>query len=431
MSERINFLPKVVEQIRKRVNFQCSVPRCKNAAVGPATDSTEHSVNLGTACHIYSAAPNGPRGHGEKTDEWIGSVENGIWCCKSHGDRIDKRKGKEFPPETLLTWKALAEARVRVQTNGETSPLGWIDTIELEAGRIYTDPIKLELQKNNILLGGEGSGKSLLFEMTACASDSAHGHRLQSVAATTSLPLKTTGTIKYSTADKLDVNLGFEFLMNTTSRTQDGKALFVPPSDISIVYFEADRRKQEPKENDFKFFQRILQIDSSSLSSMCEVVGHADGFAAGRHAFIEPTLDADEDEDDSQINRTQFQGPRLELVSVFAGKNGPVVFGGLSRSQQTRLLIQFFILKARNTSKQCPTLLLLDLSGTNLDQQNFSMLLNILESEVFQTIVIPPNVRFKEVETSESPTPGILTPLDLSSWTVQRISSIKRERIQT
>lgn len=427
MSERIDFHPKVAEQIRKRVNFQCSVPRCKNAAVGPATDSTDASVNLGTACHIFSAAPNGPRGQGGKTEEWIGSVENGIWCCKSHGDRIDKRKGKEFPPETLLAWKALAEARVRVQMNGETSPLGWIDTIELEAGEIYRDPIKLELQKTNILLGDEGSGKSLLFEMAACASDSAHGRRLQSVAAKTALPLKTTGSIKYSTADKLDVELRFEFSKDSTIRTQDGKVLLAPPSDISVVYFEADRRLKEAHEDDFEYFRRVLQIDPSSLSSMSEVVGQNDGFAAGRHAFIEA---ANDDEDDSQGSHARGRGRKLELVSVFAGASGSVVFEDLSRSQKTRLFIQFFIQKARNTSRQCPTLLLLDLSGTNLDEHNFSKLLNILESEAFQTIVIPPNVRIADVESSEAPLPEKPAPIELSSWAVQRICSIKRARMR-
>ena len=72
---------------------------------------------MGVACHIYSASENGPRGQGNKNSEFLGSEENGIWCCQYHANLIDKNNGVDYPVSTLFMWKKLAEARVLKEMN--------------------------------------------------------------------------------------------------------------------------------------------------------------------------------------------------------------------------------------------------------------------------------------------------------------------------
>lgn len=61
--------------------------------MGPYYES-DGAVNMGTACHIYSAAAEGPRGQGGKDKAFLESEANGIWCCAYHGTLIDKKKAK-------------------------------------------------------------------------------------------------------------------------------------------------------------------------------------------------------------------------------------------------------------------------------------------------------------------------------------------------
>ncbi|MDC3876782.1 hypothetical protein KGZ23_34635, partial [Pseudomonas aeruginosa] len=93
---RIDFSPSTKLEIFKRVNGRCSFPRCTNVTVGPFL-GFDGAINMGVACHIYSAAEDGPRGRGGQTDAFIGSEKNGIWCCSAHASLIDKKKGNEFP----------------------------------------------------------------------------------------------------------------------------------------------------------------------------------------------------------------------------------------------------------------------------------------------------------------------------------------------
>ncbi|MCP4119332.1 MAG: hypothetical protein GY737_28840 [Desulfobacteraceae bacterium] len=90
---RINFNRGVPEILYRKAGGKCSVPRCKKPTMGLFYES-DGTVNMGVACHIYSAAENGPRGRGGKRAEFISSDKNGIWCCQYHASLIDKNKGE-------------------------------------------------------------------------------------------------------------------------------------------------------------------------------------------------------------------------------------------------------------------------------------------------------------------------------------------------
>lgn len=127
--KRLDFNKGVPDILYKQAGGRCSVPRCNNPTMGPYYDH-EGAVNMGVACHIYSASENGPRGWGGKDPEFIKSEKNGIWCCQYHATLIDKKKGKDYPANVLFAWKKLAEARTLKNMNDTPSPLGWVESIE-------------------------------------------------------------------------------------------------------------------------------------------------------------------------------------------------------------------------------------------------------------------------------------------------------------
>lgn len=89
--KRIDFARGIPDILFKRAGGHCSVPRCKIPTMGPFNDDIG-AVNMGIACHIFSAAENGPRGRGGKDADFIRSAENGIWCCAAHAALIDITK---------------------------------------------------------------------------------------------------------------------------------------------------------------------------------------------------------------------------------------------------------------------------------------------------------------------------------------------------
>lgn len=95
-----NFSPAVRSIIARRAGFRCIVPGCSTPTVGPGAKSNDVALT-GTACHIYSAAPKGPRGQGGLSPAQLAAPENGVWACATHGRLIDTNKGDRYPTSTL------------------------------------------------------------------------------------------------------------------------------------------------------------------------------------------------------------------------------------------------------------------------------------------------------------------------------------------
>lgn len=118
---RDNFTDKTRTELAKRVAYHCSNPDCRTVTVGPK-ESEDGSVITGIACHIYAAAPKGPRANPELTSDERSSIDNGIWLCSSCSSLIDKDPDA-YPPDLLLTWKrdAEQEARYNLEDNSPQS----------------------------------------------------------------------------------------------------------------------------------------------------------------------------------------------------------------------------------------------------------------------------------------------------------------------
>lgn len=109
MSDRRDFAASVVKELRGRAGNACSYPGCEQLTQGPK--SANGVVNTGTACHIYPASTNGPRGSLSLPVEIErDGYNNGVWMCAYHGRLIDADDGR-FPPATLTAYRGRAELR--------------------------------------------------------------------------------------------------------------------------------------------------------------------------------------------------------------------------------------------------------------------------------------------------------------------------------
>lgn len=108
MTQRDDFSIKTKELVAKRVAYRCCFKGCGIATIGPKYGDASNTSSIGVGCHIYAAAPNGPRYNHNMTSEERKSPDNCIWMCQSHSKLIDTDE-KTYPSTLLHQWKESAE----------------------------------------------------------------------------------------------------------------------------------------------------------------------------------------------------------------------------------------------------------------------------------------------------------------------------------
>ena len=141
---RANFTAKVREKIAAGAGHQCSFPACNRRTVGPGPTS-DYVSNSGYAAHIYAASRGGPRGQGGLSAAELKAPGNGIWLCGRHAKLVDNNRGTSYPPETLLSYKALHEARVLLEHEGLYPPIGWLHELTIVQGPLFSTPQSFQL----------------------------------------------------------------------------------------------------------------------------------------------------------------------------------------------------------------------------------------------------------------------------------------------
>lgn len=417
-SNRINFKSGVPDTLYKRAGGRCSVPRCKNPTMGPFYDH-DGAVNMGQACHIYSAAENGPRGWGGKSPEFISSDKNGIWCCQYHAGIIDKNKGRDYPAATLFAWKELAEARVLKQMNDTPSPLGWVESIEFTHFVREFLP-KINLSRRTLIWGKNGSGKTSLFEIAASISNSKYAERFNGTQRKgkdgVSQPVTFSGKTIYSTADTHSKEIEISVTGEEITRHENNASCLLPPGDIEVVYCSKEDAQKQEGEDDIDYFMRVLDVDRVTLNALVNI---------GTKSLIPGSLKfqhaKDYEDDDSELLVACYKEngePYYELTFLKENKDKLLPYSCLSGSEKDMLLLDLLITKAREICKQRLTLLLIEDQSLVLDTSNFKKLLKCLASENFQVVVSTPPLIEKEVIDYESEKPTLKELDHLESWTL-------------
>jgi len=167
---RMNFSPSTRRLIADRAGHQCSFPTCNHRTTGPGSEGDEVSGS-GVAAHIYAAAASGPRGQGGLTPDELAQPENCIWLCSDHARLVDNHRGTAFPPETLLSYKTLHEARVVREVQGLYSPIGWLHELTISENPLFVSGQKIRFAKLNLVFGNNSAGKTALTEWVAGCFD--------------------------------------------------------------------------------------------------------------------------------------------------------------------------------------------------------------------------------------------------------------------
>lgn len=410
---RIDFRPGVPETLFKKAGGRCSVPRCKNPTMGPFFQRDD-AVNMGVACHIYSASENGPRGRGGKDPEFIRSENNGIWCCEYHSPLIDKANGCDYPADVLFAWKALAEARTLKQMNDIPSPLGWVESIEFTQFPGLKQLPKIMLSRRTLMTGRNCCGKSSLMQAAASITHSKYADRFSGAKYGILQSESFCAKIIYSTVDALSKEILLEINGLEIARSEGVIPYLLPPGDIEVIYCsEADRRKLD-HEDDVDYLMRALNVDKSALFALAKI--GSGPLLPGKITFERAMLYDDETEVETPRSK-QDGDAYYELRFKKRGSQGePLPFVNLSTSEQGRIIIDLLIIKAREVSKQRLTILLIENLSINFDEINFELLLRVLSMEDFQIVVLLPPAREKDIldKTQEKP---MLKELDyLKFW---------------
>lgn len=402
-NERIDFKLGVPDTLYRQAGGRCSVPRCKNPTMGPYYER-DGAVNMGVACHIYSAAENGPRGRGGNDADFISSEQNGIWCCQYHSSLIDKSKGSDYPAAVLFAWKALAEARVLKQMNDIPSPLGWVESIEFIEFPVLESLPKVTLSRFTLLWGENHRGKTSLLDAAASVSRSRYAERFSGTQIKNAKgvyePAKFCAKVTYSTVDSLSKELNLEIVGLELTRRDGLVPCLLPPGDLEVIYCSESERRKLDSEDDVDFMMRVLSVDKSAFYALAKI---------GVNTLIpgEIKIQQAEEEDASGVSNLMYKAngkPHFEVLFKIAPRTFFVPYELLSSSEQGRLILDLQITKAREICKQRLTLLLIESLSINFDAESFETLLKQLAKEEFQVVVsLPPYLEHKLLQNDTGP----------------------------
>ncbi|MGH7436257.1 MAG: hypothetical protein ACRENE_11335, partial [Polyangiaceae bacterium] len=322
--------------------------------------ATQQQVaSIGVACHIFSAAPAGPRGQGGLAPAQLRDAENGFWACQDHAKLVDTNEGKRYPAGVLLGWRALHESRIHREMGGVRLPVYWIEGIEIHKAPGFRSRQRLTLSRVTLLLGNNGSGKSALCDwLGSSAEDDAMSRWL---GADLSFELKVHNPEEHVFAVE-SLREGFSFRLDGVN---------VPFNPLRIVVQTLSH--PPPLRNgrsDVDWMAGWLGVTSEMIRRLATSLAHQS------NPFAESASVGDSGEIEAKL--------RIEPKSHVASR--------LSGGGQVMLALALATARARNASLHAPTLLVVDGSLHAFDARNRTLVLEELgRIEHFQSLVTFPD----------------------------------------
>ncbi len=331
---RENFTLTTKRLIANRAGHQCSFPTCDRRTTGP--DSEKRKVSgSGIAAHIYAASPDGPRGQGGLTLEELRQPENGIWFCSDHAIIVDNNRGKSFPPEVLLSYKDLHEARVMREVQGLYSPIGWIHELKINENPLFVNGQIIRFAKLTLLFGNNDSGKTALTQWVAGCFESTFLERWKSVHSSV---VHVSLSFLNPKLNNIEVIVDGDRVLNY--RIQGEKVPF-NPMGLRIIRLTAVRFKKD--DDDLKVLSKALSLPPQSVRNLIEEIHKFP------HARVK-NIKFEADEEDGTIN----------LYCDAAGTVPGLPLHSISGTAVESVFFEFATAAARVSGKYLPTLLILD-----------------------------------------------------------------------
>lgn len=166
---RANFSTRSRTILAQRAAYRCSNPNCGALTIGPGDKGDDVAIS-GTGAHIYAAAIGGPRGTGGLPPAERSALTNGIWLCATCGRLVDTNEGNAYPAPLLRSWKDWHETRTRLEMGGYARPIGWIQSLDI-VDHFLLAPSVVRFSRCNLIIGNNGSGKTVLLSLLQSMSD--------------------------------------------------------------------------------------------------------------------------------------------------------------------------------------------------------------------------------------------------------------------
>jgi len=336
---RENFTLKVREQIAESAGYQCSFPTCDRRTIGPSQTPGNVSKS-GYAAHIYAASPRGPRGQGGLSPSELQAAGNGIWLCGTHAKLVDNNRGMDYPPEVLLSYKALHESRVLLEHEGLYPPVGWLHKLEIIASPIFRAQQAIQLAKLNLICGNNGTGKTAIVEWIASFFDC---QELRRWMLTGQKPLE----LRMSVLTPKLQSLSLRAKQGRITYHIEGQEVAFIPVGFTVL---KPKRLDYSILDDREMLSRSLGLPAILIPSLLD---EANRFP---HAHISNLrFEMVESEEDNPTG-TKREILRANVPGAYPGLG----LRNLSGAEAEGVLLELAMAAARLSGKYCPTLLILD-----------------------------------------------------------------------
>jgi hypothetical protein len=246
---------------------------------------------------------------------------------------VDNNRGVSFSPETLLSYKALHEARVTREALGLYPPIGWIHVLDLGENPLFKPDQKVRFAKLNLLLGSIATGKTALSEWVAGAFDCSYLDRWR-----TPRSAKLQYRLSYLSPVTVVVDVETAGAEPIKYRL-DGVA--VPLNPIGLRVFRLGSLRFKDGADDLTLLAEALQLPTHVVRNLTDQVHSFPHATVHNPRFVEEdggvTLYADLDGTVPDLSLQQLSGREME-----------------------RVFLEFATAVARVAGRYAPTLLILD-----------------------------------------------------------------------
>jgi len=358
----------VLRQLSERAGNHCSIPWCPKTTIGPSRGGS--SVNTGIGAHIYSAKPSGPRGNGGLGVSELRDYSNGLWCCTDHGRYIDANGGNGFDAATLTAYRRLAEARAALRQQGSLPPpAGWFHRLQVAEAPPLIGTVDICLGKNTLILGPNGSGKTILADMVAGLGKVQRWSRYAD-----SETRRLAFAIDYFDPEPRHVDAVVGPTGSAISVSVDGKPA-LPIPRVAVVHFLYDRFKRTgDDESGLKVLASTLDEDPNAVRAAL--------MSAKSPGLLGVRVASDRD--------LEFWLPRSPGDTAANTREAYFSFPMLGGTEQPRLGIEAAVALARQRAFTQPTVLIVDDVSGHFDEAWTKHVLDLVTDKAnpFQTLVI-------------------------------------------
>lgn len=343
---RVEFPPKIRHLVAQRAGFRCSYPNCGQLTIGPVQDPNK-AANTGIAAHIYSAAisGNGPRGTGGLSKAELRSAQNAIWLCGHHASLIDEHRGEDYPADRLHSYKTLHETRVAHELAGITTPFGWVDRVKMDSCPLFSGRTEIDFAKLNLVIGGNGVGKTALCEWIAAHSNPMYLERWEKIRVNWR---RVSTEVHFYNPEPHSISVDFQ--ANDYPRyALDGESTVASVDPVKVIFPASLRHDHQEEPDDLGLVAKAMNLHRYEVKALC------DDLSANNDYFKRVYFEQSE------------EGCNMYVQTRTTTGDGPIPLWSLAGSERARLLMELGIIAANKLSAMGPTMLILDSDFWRLD----------------------------------------------------------------